>query len=118
MSRVAPKAHMTSAIWSWNPSTKIVVEKVRADVGKTAASGTAWKPAWWISPFTAPWSRQNVRNLTDTAKADIKSGKLVVFTGPIKDQKGVERVPTGMVPSDKELLGMDWFAEGVIGTID
>ena len=61
---------------------------------------------------------QNVRDLTEAAKADIKSGKLVVFTGPIKDQKGVERIPTGMVPSDKELLGMDWFVEGVIGTID
>lgn len=56
--------------------------------------------------------------MTEAAKADIKSGKLVVFTGPIKDQKGVERIPTGMVPSDKELLGMDWFVEGVIGTID
>ena len=33
-------------------------------------------------------------------------------------QNGVERIPTGMVPSDKELLGMDWFVEGVIGTID
>lgn len=109
---------MTSAIWSWNPVYENVVEKVRAGTWK---NGSFWYGMETgvvdIAPY-GPMVPQNVRNLTDTAKADIKSGKLVVFTGPIKDQKGVERVPTGMVPSDKELLGMDWFVEGVIGTID
>ena len=118
MSRVAPKAHMTSAIWSWNPVYENVVEKVRAGTWK---NGSFWYGMETgvvdIAPY-GPMVPQNVRDLTDAAKADIKSGKLVVFTGPIKDQKGVERIPTGTVPSDKELLGMDWFVEGVIGTID
>ena len=72
---------------------------------------------WDIAP-DGPLAPQYVRDGTEAAKADIKSGKLVVFTAPIKDQKGVEPIPTGMVPSDNELLGMDWFVEGVIGTID
>ena len=118
MSRVAPKAHMTSAIWSWNPVYENVVEQVRAGTWK---NGSFWYGMETgvvdIAPY-GPMVPQNVRDLTEAAKADIKSGKLVVFTGPIKDQKGVERIPTGMVPSDKELLGMDWFVEGVIGTID
>ena len=118
MSRVAPKAHMTSAIWSWNPVYENVVEKVRAGTWK---NGSFWYGMETgvvdIAPY-GPMVPQNVRDLTDAAKADIKSGKLVVFTGPIKDQKGVERIPTGTVPSDKELLGMDWFVEGVIGTIN
>lgn len=70
-----------------------------------------------IAPY-GPMIPQNVRELTDRAKADIKSGKLVVFTGPVKDQQGVERIPAGTVPSDKELLSMDWFVEGVNGTLD
>ena len=118
MSRVAPRAHMTSAIWSWNPVYENVVEQVRAGTWK---NGSFWYGMETgvvdIAPY-GPMVPQNVRDLTEAAKADIKSGKLVVFTGPIKDQKGVERIPTGMVPSDKELLGMDWFVEGVIGTID
>ena len=109
---------MTSAIWSWNPVYENVVEKVRAGTWK---NGSFWYGMETgvvdIAPY-GPMVPQNVRDLTEAAKADIKSGKLVVFTGPIKDQKGVERIPTGMVPSDKELLGMDWFVEGVIGTID
>ncbi len=39
------------------------------------------------------------------------------FTGPIKDQDGVERVKTGQRLSLGELLSMDWFVEGNIGTI-
>ncbi len=118
MSRVAPRAHMTSAIWSWNPVYENVVEQVRAGTWKNGSFLYGMETGVVdIAPY-GPMVPQNVRDLTEAAKADIKSGKLVVFTGPIKDQKGVERIPTGMVPSDKELLGMDWFVEGVIGTID
>ncbi len=116
MSRIAPKAHMTSAIWSWNSVYKNVVEQVRA--------GTWENDSFWYGMETdvvdiAPYGAmvpQNVRDLTDKAKADIKSGKLVVFTGPVKDQNGVERIPAGTAPSDKDLLSMDWFVEGVVGT--
>ncbi|UCC76641.1 MAG: hypothetical protein JSW37_14230, partial [Anaerolineales bacterium] len=39
------------------------------------------------------------------------------FTGPIKDQDGVERVAAGNRMSVGELLVMDWFVEGNIGSI-
>lgn len=39
------------------------------------------------------------------------------FTGPIKDQAGVERVKTGQRLSISELLSIDWFVEGNIGSI-
>lgn len=116
MSRIAPKAHMTSAIWSWNTVYQNVVEQVRAG---TWENGSFWYGMETgvvdIAPY-GPMVPQKVRDLADKAKADIKSGKFVVFTGPVKDQKGVERIPSGTVPSDKELLGMDWFVEGVVGT--
>lgn len=116
MSRVAPKAHMTSAIWSWNSIYQNVVEQVRAG---TWENGSFWYGMETgvvdIAPY-GPMVPQGVRELTDKAKADIKSGELVVFAGPVKDQKGVEHILSGTVPSDKELLGMDWFVEGVIGT--
>jgi basic membrane protein A len=39
------------------------------------------------------------------------------FTGPIKDQDGTERAPAGQRLSIGELLVMDWFVEGNVGTI-
>ncbi len=118
MSPMAPKSHMTSAVWVWSDMYKKVVEQVRAGTWK---NGSYWygmaDGVVDIAPY-GPMVPQNVRDLTDKAKADIKSGKLVVFTGPIKDQKGTVRVPEGAVPSDKELLSMDWFVEGVVGTTE
>lgn len=118
MSKVAPKSHLTSAIWTWSDEYKKIVEGVRDGTWK---NGSYWfgmdSGVVDIAPYGA-MVPQNVRDLTDKARADIKSGKLVVFAGPIKDQKGVERIPAGKVPSDKELLGLDWFVEGVVGTTE
>ena len=118
MSKMAPEAHMTSAIWVWNDMYKNIIEQVRAGTWK---NGSYWygmaDGVVDIAPY-GPMVPQNVRDLTDKAKADIKSGKLVVFSGPVKDQKGVVRVPEGSVPTDKELLSMDWFVEGVVGTTE
>ncbi|NCD08770.1 MAG: BMP family ABC transporter substrate-binding protein, partial [Negativicutes bacterium] len=36
---------------------------------------------------------------------------------PIKDQSGTVKVPAGKAMSDEELLKIDWFVEGVDGTI-
>jgi len=47
-----------------------------------------------------------------TAKA-ISEGKLHPFTGPINDQNGELKVKEGEVMSDGDLLGMDWYIQGV-----
>ena len=40
-----------------------------------------------------------------------------IFTGPINDQTGAVKVPEGQAMTDEELLGMNWFVEGVEGEI-
>jgi basic membrane protein A len=37
------------------------------------------------------------------------------FTGPIKDRKGVVRIPAGRKASLQELLTMEWAVPGVVG---
>jgi len=39
------------------------------------------------------------------------------FTGPIKDQTGTMRIPEGRRGTYTELWTIDWFVEGVIGTV-
>lgn len=39
------------------------------------------------------------------------------FTGPIKDQAGAERLKSGQRATYFELTTIDWFVEGVVGTI-
>jgi basic membrane protein A len=45
------------------------------------------------------------------------AGRFDVFWGPIKDQPGKLRIAAGEKPVDEILLGMDWFVEGVVGTV-
>lgn len=118
MSRIAPQAHMTAAVWTWNDVYKNVVEGVRAGTWK---NGSFWygmdSGVVDIAPY-GPMVPQSVKAVIERAKSDIKNGQLVVFTGPIKDQKGTVRLAVEQVPTDKELMSMNWFVEGVIGTTE
>jgi basic membrane protein A len=40
-----------------------------------------------------------------------------VFWGPIKDQSGQVRIAVGEKAADSVLLSMNWFVEGVVGTV-
>jgi basic membrane protein A len=59
---------------------------------------------------------QDVQKRVLSEKSDIVSGKTKVFVGPLKDQDGKLRIAEGKLASDKELLGMTWFVQGVVGT--
>jgi basic membrane protein A len=64
----------------------------------------------------APYSKavpENVRTTADKIIADTKAESYEVFTGPIADQTGKERVVKGQKMEDKDLLVMDWYVKGV-----
>lgn len=64
-----------------------------------------------MAPFTN--MPPDVAELAKTTMADIGSGKLNVFAGPINDQAGALKVPPGKVLDDGELSAMQWLAQGV-----
>lgn len=116
MSSFAPKAHLVAAIWDWVPFYLDVVDQVRKGTWK---SGNFWPGmdtgAVNISAY-GEMVPQKVRAEVDARKQEIIDGKFVVFSGPIKDQSGSERVKSGVSLTDAELLSLDWFVEGVIGS--
>ncbi|OEU68192.1 MAG: BMP family ABC transporter substrate-binding protein [Desulfovibrio sp. S3730MH75] len=119
MSRLAPKAHLTSAVWNWAPLFTNVVEQVRDGVWAGNES------LWWgmdqgvvdISPFGAMVPKA-VQDKVLAAKKEIKAGNNAIFVGPIKDQAGKVVVPAGQTMEDGKLLGMSWFVEGVVGNTE
>ena len=118
MSRFAPKAHLTAPVWNWTPYYRQVVEQVQ--------KGT-WKPSSdWpglaegvvdLAPF-GPMVPPAVRERVQARRAEIVAGRERIFTGPIADQAGTVRIPAGAVAADQELLGMNWFVQGVVGTTE
>ncbi len=62
----------------------------------------------------------DVKTMADDEIAKFKSGEetiFTIFTGPLKDQSGAEKVASGTAMTAEELLGMNWFVEGVQGDI-
>ncbi|HYP41706.1 MAG TPA: BMP family ABC transporter substrate-binding protein, partial [Chloroflexia bacterium] len=64
----------------------------------------------------------DVKTMADDEIAKFKSGEqtiFTIFTGPINDQAGAEKVPAGTTLTADDLLSkMNWFVEGVEGTIE
>ena len=61
-----------------------------------------------------------VKTAAETEIAAFKAGTqtiYTIFTGPLNDQSGAEKVASGTALTDEELIGMTWFVEGVEGEI-
>ena len=69
-----------------------------------------------MGPFNPIVPRSNQDKVNQTA-ADIGAGKFHPFTGPVVDNQGKERLAAGKVMSDEVLSRMDYYVEGVQGTL-
>jgi basic membrane lipoprotein Med (substrate-binding protein (PBP1-ABC) superfamily) len=108
---------LVSTVWNWGP---YYVDSVKRAMAKT------WKPQeiYWgfkenligITPFHASVPKPVQQKVLAELKK-MKGGKDDSFLGPIKDQDGNVKIQAGQRASDKELLEMKWFVEGVVGKI-
>ena len=117
MTKAAPKAELTAAIWNWGPYYVNAIQQILDGKWKSGAYWGGMKDKVVdIAPY-GPAVSEDTKKVTDAAKAKILDGSLQVFAGPIKDQSGAVKVPAGKTISDEDLLKIDWFVEGVDGTI-
>ena len=68
-----------------------------------------------IAPF-GPKVPQEVVDKVAQVQADLESGKIVTFAGPIKDQNGEIKIKEGEVLTDDAMSNVDWFVQGVVGS--
>jgi basic membrane protein A len=114
---IAPKYWTTGSRWNW--------EQVYLKIAKSVQDGT-WKPgsqsfgikdgAVGLSSF-GEIVPKNVREEALAKEQSLKQGKTVVFKGPLKDRKGIERLAAGQIATDKSLAEMDWLVDGVEGAL-
>jgi basic membrane protein A len=70
-----------------------------------------------IAPY-GPSVSDATKQLVEQDKADLISGKLQIFKGPIMDNQGKVRIPTGQVGNVDDLLtNTDWLVQGAAGQI-
>lgn len=117
MSSFAPKAHLTAPVWNWAP---FYIETAQAVHDGTWKSSFYWgglkEGIVGLSPM-ASMVPEDVKGLVEKEKEAIIKGEINVFQGPIKDNKGNIKIEEGKVPTDKEILEMNWLVEGVEGEL-
>jgi basic membrane protein A and related proteins len=59
----------------------------------------------------------DVAKLFESKKQAISDGTLVPFAGPLKDNTGAQKVNAGASMSVDELVSINWYVEGVDGTV-
>lgn len=115
MSSIAPKAQLTAIVNDWDG---YAVARAKAVLDGTWKSTDTWggmkEGMVKMSPFNKAMPAK-VQADANKIIADIKSGKLKPFTGPIKDQSGKLMVPAGKSMTDQELAGLNFYVEGVKG---
>lgn len=117
MGQFVGESVLTSPIWNWGKYYTATVQDV--------LDGTWETHEYWggladdvveLAPYS-PKVPDDVKASVEDAKEKILSGDWDVFCGPINDQAGNEKIPSGQCMSDGDMLGLDWFVEGVAGTI-
>jgi simple sugar transport system substrate-binding protein len=117
MSKYGPTAHLTASTHTWSghylAAAKAVLDGSWApqDVWGGLKEGMVE-----LAPF-GPAVPDEVRALVEAKQAEIAAGTLHPFQGPVTDQSGALRVAEGSVMSDGDMLGFDWYVQGVLGKL-
>ncbi len=117
MSKYGPKAHLTAATHLWGGH---YIKAVKAVMDGSWKSENIWggikDGMIELAPF-GPAVPDAVKTKVAALEAEIAAGKLHPFGGPVTAQDGTVTVPTGQTMSDGDLLKMDYYVEGVLGTL-
>lgn len=117
MSKFGPKAHLTSIVDNWAP---YYVERTKLAMEGSWTSGDVWGGFNTGMVEMSPYNSEVPADLAakcDAAVKAISDGSLHPFAGPIKNQAGEVVVADGASVNDGDLLGMNWYVEGVNGQV-
>lgn len=117
MSEFAPDSHLTAQQVNWKPFVEEEIDKL--------LNGTWEERGYWggmsegaieISPM-ADFVDSDARDRVEEVREQMEEGTFEVFTGPIYAQDGEQVLEEGETMTDEQKWPMDFFVEGVEGTI-
>ena len=117
LQKIAPNSWLTGSRWNWDMAYYKFAKSV---------DDKSWKPqTHWLGMKDGVVELCSFGKLVPkpvqkeaTAQAEqIKQGKQIIFKGPLRDREGRQRLAIGQIANSKWLSEMDWFVEGVDGTL-
>lgn len=117
MAKFGPRAQLVASTLNWGPYYTQAVKSVLAGSWKPTDTLRGIKEGMVVLTALNPVVPQVVAKLFNEKKQAIIDGKLVMFAGPIKDQSGTVRVAAGSVMPLKDLMSINYYVQGVEGSI-
>jgi basic membrane lipoprotein Med (substrate-binding protein (PBP1-ABC) superfamily) len=113
--KFAPKGWISGIAFTWGELYTRFAKQVMDGTWKSEnLLGNLSSDYLTIAPF-GPAVPGDAAKLVNAKKQEFISGKAQVFQGPLKDNKGVDRLTAGEVWPMENLGKMDFLIEGVIG---
>jgi len=117
MVKFAPKAHLTANTNDWGGFYTDTAKAVLAGTWKSGEVRGGLKEGMVkMSPLN-PVVPAEVAKAFEEKKKAMAEGKFYPFQGPLKDQSGAIKVAAGAVMPLKELLSMNFYVQGVEGSV-
>jgi len=117
MTQFGPKAHLTSIIDNWSPYYIARAKAVLDGTWKSTDTWDGFKPGMVQLADYNKAIPADVVKLANETRAGIVNGTIHPFAGEIKDQEGKVRVKAGTNADDGLMAGMNFYVQGIDGTI-
>jgi basic membrane lipoprotein Med (substrate-binding protein (PBP1-ABC) superfamily) len=115
---LAPKGWLTGACLDWGPFYAKIANLV---------ANNKWQPCVYAGGMESSEGYVKLSSFGKAVPAKVRAevmaqkellekGKFVIFSGPLKDRDGKERIAQGQTLDIKQLSEMNWFVSGVKGT--
>lgn len=115
MQALAPKAVLFSYVWNFEPIFTKIITSV---AGGTASSDNYYYEGGEcaaISAFNDALVPKDIQTKVLAAKEDIANGKINIYGGELKDNKGNVLVAKGESMSDEKINTQEFLVENVLG---
>ena len=112
MASFGPHAQLASLVDNWGP---YYIKEVQAALDGKWAMHQTWAGMADEDVLVTPLANMpdDVKTMAEGTIADIKSGKLVVFSGPVTKQDGTAAVKAGEVMADADIDSINWYVKGI-----
>lgn len=115
--QLAPKGWLTGACLDWGPLYVRIAKSVLDHSWKSSSITSGMEGGYIKLASFGSIVPADVQKRTLSKEQQIKSGKLYVFQGPLKDREGNERLKPGEKADQKWQANMDFFVAGVEGSL-
>lgn len=117
MSQFAPDIHLTAIVDDWSP---YYIKRIQERLDGTWEAGDSWAGIPEGEVAFAPFNERIPADVREEAEAmieSIRTGAYHPFTGPINRQDGAPWLAEGETAPDGDLLGMNFYIEGIVGDL-